>query len=131
MSTSSTATSLGRDLFPTDDPTLKAQMCVFIVMHKDGTLFEVPSIMEEDTIQFCVMLGHIHPLGVLQYSATESVVLLYMAEEMQWTSHGVIKATELHNKLITFKIVAPTEPHVKAYIHVGEGYPPKLWSPHW
>ena len=40
-------------------------MCVFVVMHKDGTLFEVTSIMEEDIIQFCVLLGYIHTLGVL------------------------------------------------------------------
>ena len=65
MSTSSTATALGRDPVPTDDPTLKSWMCVFIVMHKDSTPFEVASIMEEDIIQFCVMLGHIHPLVVL------------------------------------------------------------------
>ena len=71
MSTLSTATALGRDPVPTDDPTLKAQMCIFIIMHKDGTPFEVISIMEEDIVQFCMMLGHIHPLGVLQYATTE------------------------------------------------------------
>ena len=48
---------------------------------------------------------------------------------MQWASCGAIKATELCKELITVKIVAPTEPHVKAYIHVGGGYPPKLQSP--
>ena len=65
MSTSSKATASGRDPIPTDNPTLKAGMCIFIVMHKDGTPFEVTSIMEEDVVQFCMMLGHIHPLGVL------------------------------------------------------------------
>ena len=48
---------------------------------------------------------------------------------MQWASHGAIKVTELHDKLITVKIVAPTEPQVKAYIQIGGGYPPKLQSP--
>ena len=112
MSTSSTATALGRDPVPTDNPTLKTQMCIFVVTGKDGTLFEVASIMEED-VQFCLMLGHIHPLGVLQYSATELVILFCRAEEIQWALHGAIKATELHNELITIKIVAPTEPQVK------------------
>ena len=65
MSTSSTATALDRDPVPTNDPTLKAQMCVFIVTHKDGTPFEVTSIMEEDIVQLCMTLGHIHPFGVL------------------------------------------------------------------
>ena len=101
-------------------------MCIFIITHKDGTLFEVTSIMEEDIVQFCMMLGHIHTLGVLQYSTTELVVLFCMAEEMQWASHGAIKATEFHNELIAIKIVTPTEPHTRAYITVGGGYPTKL-----
>ena len=122
------ATASGRDLVPTDDHTLKTQMCLFIVMHKDGTPFETTSIMEEDIVQFCVMLGHIHPLGVLQYSATESVILFHTAAEIQQASCGTPKVTELCNKLITMKIVAPTEPQVKVYIQVGGGYPPKLWS---
>ena len=46
-----------------------------------------------------------------------------MVEEMQWASHGAIKATELHNEEIAIKIVAPTEPHIRAYITVGGGYP--------
>ena len=45
MSTSSTATASGRDPVPTDDSALKTQMCIFIVTHKDGTPFEVTSIM--------------------------------------------------------------------------------------
>ena len=92
-------------------------------MHKDGTLLEVASIIEKDIVQFCVMLGHIHPLGVLQYSATESVVLFCRAEEMQWAPCGAIKATELCNKPIAIKIMAPTEPHIRAYITVGEVTP--------
>ena len=65
MSTSSSATALGRDPVPTNDPTLKARMCVFIIMQKDGTPFDVTSITEEDIMQICMTLGHIHPLGVL------------------------------------------------------------------
>ena len=125
MSTSSTATALGRDPVPTNDPTLKAQMCMFIMTHKDGTLFEVTSITEEDIAQLCMMLGHIHPLGVLQYSTTESVALFCMAEEMQQASCGAIKAMELCNKPIAIKIVASTEPHIRACITVGGGYPSK------
>ena len=123
MSTSSTATASDRDPVPTDDPTLKAWMCIFIVMCKDGTPFEVASIMEEDIVQFCMTLGHIHPLGVLQYSATESVALFHMAQEMQWASRGATKVTELHNEPIAIKIIAPTEPHIRAYITIGEVTP--------
>ena len=52
-----------------------------------------------------------------------------MAEEMQWASHGAIKATELCNEPIAIKVVAPTEPHIRAHITIGGGYPSKLQSP--
>ena len=56
---------------------------MFILMQKDGTPFDATSVMEEDILEICVALGHTHPLGVLQYSATESVALFCMMEEMQ------------------------------------------------
>ena len=100
MSTSSTATASGRDPVPTNNPTLKAWMCIFIVTHKDGTPFEVTSITEEHIIQLCMTLGNIHLLGVLRYSATESVTLFCRAEEIQQASHGAMKAMELCDKPI-------------------------------
>ena len=75
MSTSSSATALGRDQVPSDDAHLKTRICVFIVTRKDGTLLDVTSVSEEDIVEICVTLGHTHPLGVLQYSATELVAL--------------------------------------------------------
>ena len=128
MSTSSSTTALGRDPVPTDDPTLKAWMCMFIIIQKDGTAFEVTFITEEDIMQICMTLGHIHPLGVLWYLAMELVALFHMAEEMQQASHGAIKAMELCNKPIAIKVVAPTEPHIRAYITIGGSYPSKPWS---
>ena len=89
------------------------------MMHKDGTLFDVTSVTEEDIVQLCMTLGHIHPLGVLWYSATKTVALFHMAEEMQWASGGAIKVMELHDEPIGIKIVAPTEPHIRAYITIG------------
>ena len=83
MSTSSSATALGRDQVPSDDPHLKAKMCIFMVTRKDGTPFDATSVLEEDILEICVTLGHAHPLGVLWYLATESVALFCMTEEMQ------------------------------------------------
>ena len=128
MSASSSATASGRDPVPTHDPTLKARMCVFIIMQKGGTLFYVISVTEEDIVQICMTLGHIHPLGVLRYSATELVALFCMAEEMQLASHGAIKAMEVCNESIAIKTVAPVESHIRAYIIVG-GLPCEPWSP--
>ena len=44
---------------------------------------------------------------------------------MQWASHGAIKATELCEEQIAIKIVAPTEPHIRASLTVGEVTPLK------
>ena len=79
----SSATASGRDPVTINDPTLKARMCVFILMHKDGTPFDVTSVTEEDIMQLCVTLGHIHSWVCFQYLGTESVALFCMAEEMQ------------------------------------------------
>ena len=82
MSTLSSTTALGRDQVQPHDPHLKAKMCIFIVMRKDGILFDATSVLEEDILEICVTLGHAYPLGVLWYSAKESVALFYMTEEM-------------------------------------------------
>ena len=36
---------------------------------------DASSIMEEDIMELCVRRAHTHPMGVLQYSTAESVVL--------------------------------------------------------
>ena len=76
---------------------------MFIIMQKDSTPFEVTSIKEEDIMQIYMTLGHIHPLGVLQYLATELVALFCMAEEMQQASCGAILAMELCNNPLPLK----------------------------
>ena len=83
MCTSSSATALGRDQVPSDDPHLKTRICIFIVTRKDGTTLNVTSVSEEDIIKKCVTVGHTHPLGVLWYLAMESVALFHTTEEIQ------------------------------------------------
>ena len=63
MSTSSSTTAFGRDPVPTDNPTLKARMCVFIIMQKDGTPFDVTSVTEEDIVQLISHIEAHSPLG--------------------------------------------------------------------
>ena len=77
MSTLSSATALGRDPVPTDDPILKARMCVFIIMQKDGTPFDVTSVMEKDIMQLYVTLGHTHPLCALIFGNRVSSFILH------------------------------------------------------
>ena len=125
MSTSSSATALGRDQVPSNDPHLKTKMCLFIVTRKDGTPLDVTSVTEDDIVEICITLGHTHPLGVLQYSVTELVPLFCMTEEMQQASHCAIKATELQDEPTGIRNVAPLEHHIRAYITEVGGDPSK------
>ena len=72
-------------------------------------------------MEICITLGQTHPLGVLQYSAMESVALFHMTEEMQQASHGAIKAMELRDESIAVRTEAPLEHHIRAYINVVGG----------
>ena len=129
MPTSSSATASGRDQVPSDNPHLKTRRCVFIVTKKDGTLLNVTSVSEEDMVEICMALGHTHPLGVLQYSAMELVALFHTTEEMQCTSCGAIKATELWDKPIAIQTMAPLEHQIWVYIATVGGDPSKPTCP--
>ena len=83
MSTSSSATALGRHQVLSDDSHLKTRICIFIVTRKDGTPLNVTSVSEEDILEICVTLEHTHPFDVLWYSVTESVALFPTTVEMQ------------------------------------------------
>ena len=52
---------------------------------------DASSISEEDIIEICVMKDHIHPLGVLCYSAMELVVLFHSMDKLQHATHGIVK----------------------------------------
>ena len=129
MSTTSSATASGRDYVPSDESSLKSGMCFFVITRRNGTLLDATSVTEEDIIKMCIKMGHTHPLGVLYYSMMELVALFHSAEEMQCTPHGAIKATELRDKAITIRAVAPSVTHVKAYIMTVHGAHSKPQSP--
>ena len=125
MFTLSSATALGRDQFPSNDPHLKTKICMFIVTRKDGTLLDVTSVSEEDIVVICMTLGNAHPLGVLQYLVMESVALFCTTEEMQWASCTAIKAMELQDEPTAVQTIAPSEHHIRAYIAIVGGDPSK------
>ena len=131
MSTTSSATASDRDHdVPSAEVVFKTKLCLVSLTRKDGTPMDASSVSEEDIIEICVTKGHTHPLGVLCYSAMESVVLFHSTDELQHTTHGIVKVMELWGEAITVKAMAPSEAHIKAYIatsHVnpsnGEGEP--------
>ena len=86
---------------------------------------DASSISEEDIVEICIKKGHTHPLGVLHYSATESVILFYTADELKHASLGIVKITELQDEAIMVKAMAPLEAHITAYMTVWHSKPSK------
>ena len=131
MSTTSSATTSGRDCdVPSTKVVFKNKLCLVSLTRRDGTLMDASSVSEEDIVEICITKGHIHPLGVLHYSATESVVLFHLTDNLWSATHGIVKAMELQAEAITVKAMAPSEAHTKAYLatlHLnpsnGEGEP--------
>ena len=70
-----------------------------------------------------------HPIGVLHYTASESIILFCSANEMQWATHGAVKAIELHEEAIVIRATAPSATHIRAYMTAVGGEPPKTQSP--
>ena len=129
MSASSSATALGRDHVPSNDPHFKIRICIFIVTRKDGTLLDVTSVSEEDIIEICLALGHTHPLGVLHYLAMELVALFCTTEEKHHASCSAVKVMELQDEPIAVQTMAPSEHHIRVYIAAVVGHPSKPQSP--
>ena len=98
-------------------------------MKRDGTLFDVTSVLEEDIIKICIRLGHIHPVGVLHYSATELIILFSSADNMQHATCGAIKATVLREEAIAVRASAPSKTHVRAYMTTLGGKPSRTKLP--
>ena len=95
MSVTSSTTASGDQEVPSTDIVLRSRLCLVTITKRDGTPMDASSISEEDIVEICIKKGHTHPLGVLHYSATESVILFHTAEELKCASHGIVKLTEL------------------------------------
>ena len=86
---------------------------------------DASSISEEDIIEICVKWGCTHPLGVLHYSAEESIVLFLTMDDLKCASHDIAGETKLHDEAIMVKALAPTEAHMSAYTMVSHVKPSK------
>ena len=113
MLTMSSAAASARDQTPFNETNLQNQMCILILMKRDGTPFDVTPVLEEDTIKICIRLGCTYPIGVLHYSRTKSIILIQSANDMQCATHDVIKAMVLHEEAIAIRASAPSETHVR------------------
>ena len=58
------------------------RLCLLSITRGDGTPMDASSILEEDIVGIFVQKSHTHPLGVLWYSAAESVILFGTMEDL-------------------------------------------------
>ena len=84
---------------------------------------DASSISEEDIVEICIKKGHTHPLGVLHYLPTESIILFNTAEDLNHVSHGLVDVTELQTDAITVVTLAPTEAHIASFTMVWHSKP--------
>ena len=104
-------------------------MCVLILKKRDGTPFDATSVLKEDIVKICIWLGYTHPVGVLHYTATESIILLQSPDDMQCDTHGAIKVMVLHEEVIAIRASAPSKTHVRVYMTAVGGEPSRTQPP--
>ena len=71
---------------------------------------DASSISEEDVIEICIKKGHTHPLGVLCYSAMESVVLFCTTDELKCATCNTIEAMEFQGEAIKVRALLLRRP---------------------
>ena len=84
---------------------------------------DASSITEEDIMEICIRRAHICPLGVLQYSAAELVILFGNLEHVNHAHCTLLDMMELCNEAITVQTVAPTEARVAAFTAMWHLHP--------
>ena len=111
--TSSTTVSRDREV-QSPDPLLD-RLLVISISKRDGTPIDASSISEEDIVELCVGRAHTHPLGVLRYSAVDSVVFLSSAADVSCTQHALLVVMEFGDESIAIWTVAPTEVQITTF----------------
>ena len=77
---------------------------------------DASSISEEDIIEICIQKGHTCPLGVLCYSALESIILFGTHRQFNPCHSGLSRhVTELCDEAITVQTMALLEAHIGAF----------------
>ena len=144
MSVTSSAT-VSRDREVQSPDSVQDKLLVVSITKRDGTLLDASSILEEDIVELCVRRVHTHPLGVLQYSMADSVVMFSNVAAVNHTQHVLLEVTEFCDEAITTWTMALVQAHITAFIKMwcsnpaaGEGElhtppyqtPPNKETPH-
>ena len=76
---------------------------------------DASSMTEEDIMEICIGRAHVHPIGVLQYSMAELVVLFRNLEDVNRAHLTLPDMMELWDEAITVQTMALTEAHVATF----------------
>ena len=117
ISVTSSATASRDQEVPSADM-FQGRLCLISITRRDGTPMDPTSISEEDIVEICMKKDHTHPLGVLHYSAMESIILFSTMEDLNWLSRGLVDMTGLQNDAIMVATLAPTEAHIASFTTV-------------
>ena len=69
------------------------------------------------------MRAHTCPLGVLRYSAADSVVLFSNVAAVNHTQHVLPEVMEFCNEAVATRTMAPVQAHVTAFIKIWHSNP--------
>ena len=114
MSVTSSAT-VSRDREVQSPDPLPDKLLVVSLVKRDGTPLDASSISEEDIVELCVRRAHTHPLGVLRYSAADSVVFLNDAAAVDRTQRALLDVTEFGEETVAIRTMAPMEGQATAF----------------
>ena len=114
MSITSSATALRDQEVPSPN-SLQDKVLVVLITKGDGTPLDAFSITEEDIVEICVRRAHTCPLGVLQYSMAESVILFGNVTDVNCAHRILPDMTEFQDEAITVWTMAPAEVQVTAF----------------
>ena len=99
-------------------------MCILILMKRDGTLFDVSSVLEEDIVKICIRLGH----------SSCGCALLFCNGINQQTICNVLHAVPVkimvsQEEAIAIRASAPSKPHVRTYMTAVGSKPSRTQPP--
>ena len=69
-------------------------------------------------MELCVRRVHTHPLGVLWYSAGDSVILFSNVADMNCTQHVLPDVMEFCDEAVMTQTMAPAQAHITAFIEM-------------
>ena len=123
MSVTSSATSSWDWEVPPPN-SVQDKLLVVSITKGDGTPLDASSITEEDIVEVYVRRAHTRPLGVLQYSVVESVILFRNVADVSRTHCILLDVMEFRDEAIMVQTMAPIEAQVTAFQSMWHLNPP-------